>query len=435
MLRKFLIVLFLVLICSPAFLLNLCAEDVNISTYYPSPYGSYRNLNLDDLGGGVPAQSGSIAIRRSSTNHLGSHIAFLRDGAGDIMGMGYEQSSDTFGFGAGTLGVFTPTLLSIDSFGRVGIGTNTPASRLQAISTDTSANTTTDILRITHNGTAATIPTVDFGTGFVFSGKSSTSNDQDMARIQSTWVSANHATRASNLQFQTKDDGISDLQTHMTLGSSGLDVSSDGGSILIPRKTTSGDPTGTPGMIYYNAYNNKFRMFQNTQWVDMVGGAGTEIIVSRSEVHVIPASNTSWYDGNEIGAEVLQFSVGANETWQFEISLLFHDNASPDPKVRLTGPNLAGGGWISAMMTCLFSNPTLFTIPTAYSTMYLDAWNDVLTADIGGAASYVHQYVFKGVVKTGSTSGFVRLQYGNRVSSPVTQEVLPGSYLIARKLS
>lgn len=58
-----------------------------------------------------------------------------------------------------------------------------------------------------------------------------------------------------------------------------LDVVNDGGTLRVPRKSTSGDPAGINGMIYYNSAAGRFRSFENGQWKDFGGaaaGAGVE---------------------------------------------------------------------------------------------------------------------------------------------------------------
>ena len=107
------------------------AEDVRITTYYPSPYGSYKHLSVED-GATNTTSYGSLQIVRQENNHLGSHIAFIRDATTPkVMGLGYKQSSDTFGFGPGvdSTTAFDPGYLSIDSSGNVGIGTNNPSTK------------------------------------------------------------------------------------------------------------------------------------------------------------------------------------------------------------------------------------------------------------------------------------------------------------------
>ena len=46
-----------------------------------------------------------------------------------------------------------------------------------------------------------------------------------------------------------------------------LDLSGDGDVILIPRKTTSGNPAdGFDGMLYYNDFSNQFRIHMGGRW-------------------------------------------------------------------------------------------------------------------------------------------------------------------------
>lgn len=80
---------------------------------------------LDIVDGTTAGTYGSVQISRPPAAHTGSHLAFVRAG-GQVMGLGYAQSSSTFGFGGGTSGAFSPGILSIDGNGNVGIGTSAP---------------------------------------------------------------------------------------------------------------------------------------------------------------------------------------------------------------------------------------------------------------------------------------------------------------------
>lgn len=54
-----------------------------------------------------------------------------------------------------------------------------------------------------------------------------------------------------------------------------LDVASDGGTILVPRRIAAGDPAAAiNGMIYYNANAQQFRFRQNDGWQSLDGGWG-----------------------------------------------------------------------------------------------------------------------------------------------------------------
>lgn len=100
---------------------------------------------LDLVDGTTSGTYGSAQISRPATGHTGSHLAFVR-ADGQVMGLGYAQSSSTFGFGGGTSGAFSPGILSIDVNGKVGIGTAAPANLLQVLApaaAQTATNTVT----------------------------------------------------------------------------------------------------------------------------------------------------------------------------------------------------------------------------------------------------------------------------------------------------
>jgi hypothetical protein len=96
--------------------------NVGIGTTAPG-----AKLQIAD-GGDDPTNYGSVQIIRHHTGHLGSHLSFIR-AATNTMGLGYGQSSSSFGFGPGTTGAFSPTSLSIDTAGSVGIGNVSPLGK------------------------------------------------------------------------------------------------------------------------------------------------------------------------------------------------------------------------------------------------------------------------------------------------------------------
>lgn len=93
-------------------------------------------LNVTDYDGtNDVTQYGIAQITQNSAGIVGrsnqSHIAFVRSG-NTILGFGYAFGSNTFGLGQGTNSnnAFSPSLLSIQTTGNVGIGTLTPQSKL-----------------------------------------------------------------------------------------------------------------------------------------------------------------------------------------------------------------------------------------------------------------------------------------------------------------
>jgi hypothetical protein len=97
--------------------------NVGIGTTTPG-----TKLQIDD-GASNPAKYGSVQINRPATGHTAAHLSFVRVGQ-TASGLGYGQSSNLFGFGPATTGAFSPSWLSFDTSGNAGIGTVTPAFKL-----------------------------------------------------------------------------------------------------------------------------------------------------------------------------------------------------------------------------------------------------------------------------------------------------------------
>jgi hypothetical protein len=72
---------------------------------------------------------GSLQITREANGHTAAHMAFVRAG-NTALGMGYGQTSNSFGFGYATPGAFTPNFLAIESNGTTRIGSSSTLARL-----------------------------------------------------------------------------------------------------------------------------------------------------------------------------------------------------------------------------------------------------------------------------------------------------------------
>ena len=92
---------------------------MTITTYYPSPYGSYQQLYVaDKLGIGTTTPLAKLHVQAAS-----SDIAIM------TYGYDFATTGTTFDFGQWTGGAFNPWM--IINNGDVGIGVSGPAEKLE----------------------------------------------------------------------------------------------------------------------------------------------------------------------------------------------------------------------------------------------------------------------------------------------------------------
>ncbi len=122
--------------------------NVGIGTNSPG-----AKLEIAD-GSADGAKYGSLQITRPASGHLAAHLSFVRAG-NSVVGLGYGQSTNMFGFGGGTTGAFSPSWLAVDpSTAFIGIGTTSPIYPLHVSRTvATIYNSTTSV---TANTSAST---------------------------------------------------------------------------------------------------------------------------------------------------------------------------------------------------------------------------------------------------------------------------------------
>lgn len=72
---------------------------------------------------------GSLQITREANGHTAAHMAFVRSGQGGV-GLGFGQSTSTFGFGGIKTGAFTPDFLSMELDGTTRIGSTSTLAKL-----------------------------------------------------------------------------------------------------------------------------------------------------------------------------------------------------------------------------------------------------------------------------------------------------------------
>ena len=130
---------------------------------------------------------------------------------------------------------------------------------------DAATNTITDNFILGHQSTST--PAADFGVGQLFQLESSTTENQDAARIAALWTTATHGTRASALVFETLTGGGS-LTEQMRIDGAGnvgigtaspirkLHVAHPGNqAILIDRTDTINNVNNNVGRLEWQGFN------------------------------------------------------------------------------------------------------------------------------------------------------------------------------------
>lgn len=143
---------------------------------------------------------GSLTI----TNQVGVNIAALSAGTNNT-----SLLIGTNSVPSGNYGIYQSESSVNNIFaGPTNIGsTNAPVAATPLTVEYSTANTTTvqDMIVIRTNSTGT--PGASFGGGILFSGESSTTNNQDMARIAAQWTTATHASREAEVSIELGDSG------------------------------------------------------------------------------------------------------------------------------------------------------------------------------------------------------------------------------------
>lgn len=146
---------------------------------------SIVNNSLFNSNAGFAVAAGSSGIGNFYFGKVGAYFQGI---------VAYDNATNAMHFSTNT-----SRKMTILSGGNVGIGTQTPATRLDAADTNASTSAIQNALtmRTTHASTAA----AGFGVGFRAGLKSSTTDDQDAGRIAVRWNDATHASRQADMVF------------------------------------------------------------------------------------------------------------------------------------------------------------------------------------------------------------------------------------------
>jgi len=237
--KSIFLIFFLLFFCSVCV---FAAEEITITTYYPSPYGSYKQLSVAESGAQTAQDYGlwltnTATSSTASINKYGMYISST--------GIWNGVSANNYGLYIATPTGGTNNYGLIVAGGNVGIGTTGPGAALHVAGSD---NTPTLLIqpKVMVNG--------------------------NISRIR--FADPDNGTTPMDIQF--RDDGSADLAIMggsvgigTTSPQGALDVVSTSGAFIVPRMTTAqrNALTAVNGMIIYNTSTNQFNFRENGAWV------------------------------------------------------------------------------------------------------------------------------------------------------------------------
>ncbi|MDO8335829.1 MAG: carbohydrate binding domain-containing protein [Candidatus Saccharibacteria bacterium] len=176
--------------------------------------------------------------------------------AGTLSNVAYKNAANTFTLNnTFSTSITTPTVTSSGALSVDSGSTN-------ALNIGTGANAKTITIG---NGTGATSVVVNCGTGACSFGNNATDHQTN---VGSTTGTSNTVIRSGTGGVYLQS-GTGSVTGNIQVGAGGAGTTTPD-LLVLDIKTSSGDPTGTTGAMYYNSNTNKFRCYQNSAWADCI---------------------------------------------------------------------------------------------------------------------------------------------------------------------
>lgn len=233
--------------------------------------------------GGVSTQTGNIAI----AYQFWATAPFLASGGTITTMVGLRIDAQKAAGVTNAYGIYQIGASDINYFaGSVGVGVTNPSSLLDVVLTDAGTATAPAVITVDHESSGT--PTVGFGSQVLFVSKDSTTATQTQSAINSVWLVATHASRSSQIQFQTVSNAGA-LSTGLLVGS-GISAAT-AGLIIGGWNTTTGGiwaSTVTPTTSNYS-----FVCSSSTTVVNSPSGSTTVLAVNGATTLSVSATAVS----------------------------------------------------------------------------------------------------------------------------------------------
>ena len=182
---------------------------------------------------------------------------------------------------------------------------------------------------------------------------------------------------------------------------SGLPVKVGGGDVntdttpsllVLDHKSSSGDPTGTNGAMYYNANSNKFRCYENSAWTDCITSLPLSLIAGSD------TSNSTTTPSNVTG---MSFSLAANTKYHYKF-VIIHQTAATGTGIGfgVTTPTSP-----TASQWCVNSAGNLATATAGAFGSYCGTGDASATTTAINAATTSYEAVMEGYIQTSVGNG------------------------------
>jgi hypothetical protein len=166
----------------------------------------------------APATSGSSILYGNGSGGfsnvtVGTGLTFT---TGTLTASGGTAGNPTAKVGTSAVNGSASTFMRSDGAPPIDQTIDLGMTAAQGITLSDAVTTVSNLLTLSHNLSTGSTAN-GFGTGILFRGETSTTDNQDMGALRTVWETANHGTRTSYMDFQLEPNAAGTMQTAMRL--------------------------------------------------------------------------------------------------------------------------------------------------------------------------------------------------------------------------